>query len=127
MPINQMHYEHITQDGVKLVLSKFIGEQQQIPPIYSAKNIDGQRAYQHARKGNIVQLKSNTVHIYSIDILNFDAPYLQIKIKCSKGTYIRSLAHDIGQELGCGAHLIHLRRTACGIYDEKKLCNIDNI
>jgi tRNA pseudouridine55 synthase len=126
-PENQKSYDGITMEKLEHTISQFIGEQQQMPPIFSAKNIDGMRAYEHARSGGAVSLKANTIHIYSITILDFDLPYAAIKVVCGKGTYIRSLVHDIGMRLCCGAYVAHLRRTACGDYAEQTLCNIDSI
>jgi tRNA pseudouridine55 synthase len=103
------------------------GEQQQTPPSFSAKNIGGQRSYSLARKGVGVTPQPTTITIYGIRLLRFDLPHLTIQIECSKGTYIRSLAHDVGERLGCGATLIHLRRTASGGYTEASLMNIDEI
>lgn len=109
--------EHITENMINEVLSSFIGEQDQLPPIYSAKNINGKRAYDYARKGEEVELKTNKITITELDLLEFDLPTLKIKVVCSKGTYIRSLAHDIGKRLNSGAHLTKLIRTRIGSYN----------
>lgn len=114
-PENIKPYAHITENEVKNAIEKhFMGEISQIPPVYSAIKIQGKSAYQLARKGKEVELKPRTVHIYRFDILSFDLPYIHAEIECSKGTYIRSLAHDLGQLLGTGAYLSGLRRTKIG-------------
>jgi len=113
--INQYYpNEHISIEQVHDVLKKFVGEQEQIPPGYSAKWIDGQRAYTKARKGIEVEMKPSIINIYEIEALNFELPVLKIRIRCSKGTYIRSLANDIGFALNSGAYLASLRRTRIG-------------
>lgn len=113
---NVYETKHINLNKVEEVLVKFETRFFQIPPIYSAKRIDGKRAYEFARKGKDVEIKKNEIEIYKIDIINFELPYLTIKVLCSKGTYIRSLARDIGIELNSGAHLVELQRTKIGNY-----------
>lgn len=108
--------DHINEDGVKKVLKSFIGEQDQIPPVYSAKNINGKKAYEYARKGEKIELKANRITIYEVDLLNYKMPSITIKVVCSKGTYIRSLAYDIGKKLNSGGHLVKLIRTRIGSY-----------
>jgi tRNA pseudouridine55 synthase len=104
---------------IKNVLKKFIGEINQVPPIFSAKKIRGKRLYQLARKGKKVRLKPQKVKIYQISILDYKFPFLKIKVKCSAGTYIRSLASDIGKALKCGAYLENLKRTKIGNFSLK--------
>lgn len=106
--------EHITQELVEEVLKSFVGTIQQIPPVYSACKVDGKRAYELARKGKEVDLKSKTLVIDEMELLAYDMPVIKIRVVCSKGTYIRALARDIGKALGSGAHLIGLRRTRVG-------------
>lgn len=108
--------EHISEKDVEQKVKEFIGEQDQIPPIFSAKFIDGKRAYTYARKGKSVELKPRRVSFFNIDLLSVDMPYVELKVNCSKGTYIRAFARDFGQALGSGAHLTELRRTAIGEY-----------
>ena len=109
---------HITRELIEQVLPTFKGEQWQVPPIYSAVKINGKRAYDYARKGqeDNVELKAKLLVIDEIELLNFDAETMQLTIRvvCSKGTYIRALARDIGERLHSGAHLIALRRTRVG-------------
>ena len=108
--------EHITESLVRDVLSKFLGRIEQVPPAFSACKIDGKRAYDLARKGREVELKPKVLVIDEIELLAFDQEKMQAtrRVVCSKGTYIRALARDIGQALNSGAHLIALRRTRVG-------------
>jgi len=105
---------HITEELVREVLGHFTGAIEQIPPAYSACKIDGCRAYDLARKGQEVELKPKTLVIDDIELLSFSPKEITIRTVCSKGTYIRALARDIGQALGSGAHLTALRRTRVG-------------
>jgi len=114
---NIFEYKHITEDMFKNVLHKFIGETEQIPPVFSAKKVNGQKAYIAARKGKNIELKPNKIVIDAIEILEFNLPYVKIKVNCSKGTYIRALGRDIGKELKSGAYLYDLRRTKIGDYN----------
>jgi len=102
---------------ISQVVLSFVGEIEQTPPVFSAIKINGQRAYKLARKGVEVEMPRRKVQIYSIDILEYDWPYLVIRTHVSSGTYIRSLAVDIGEKLGCGAYVEELRRTKVGEYD----------
>lgn len=106
--------EHITEQRVRETLSRFIGTIQQIPPAYSACKIDGNRAYKMARKGHAVDLKPKTLVIDEIELMDFSQTAITIRVVCSKGTYIRALARDIGQALDSGGHLTALRRTRVG-------------
>ncbi|MBO7429205.1 MAG: tRNA pseudouridine(55) synthase TruB [Paludibacteraceae bacterium] len=106
--------EHITREMVEDTLKTFLGEIQQIPPVYSAVKVNGKRAYDYARKGNEVELKPKLLVIDEIELLDCQLPYITIRVVCSKGTYIRALARDIGIALKSGAHLTSLRRTRVG-------------
>lgn len=106
--------EHITREMVEETLKSFLGEIQQIPPVYSAVKVNGKRAYDYARKGNEVELKPKLLVIDEIELLDCQLPYITIRVVCSKGTYIRALARDIGIALKSGAHLTSLRRTRVG-------------
>lgn len=108
--------DHLTEEKVREVLRQFTGDIQQVPPVFSACKIDGDRAYDLARKGKEVTLRPKTVHVEAINIVECRLPILKIHVVCGKGTYIRSLAHDIGKALGSGAHLTALRRTRVGDY-----------
>lgn len=107
---------HITVVNVEDVLAQFEGEIEQKPPIFSAIKIDGERAYNLARAGEEVEMKSRKTTIHYIKDIQIDFPLISFTVGCSKGTYIRSLAHDIGQKLGVGAYLTQLRRTKIGNY-----------
>ena len=106
--------EHITRDMVEHVLERFKGTIEQIPPTFSACKIDGKRAYKMARKGDEVELKPKTLVIDDIGLMDCNMPDITIRVVCSKGTYIRALARDIGKALESGGHLIALRRTRVG-------------
>ena len=119
-------WEHITRKKVEAALQKLSGERLQEPPVYSAKSIDGKRAYEYARKGKEVQMRQALINIYEMEILDFSLPMLKIRVSCSKGTYIRSLAHEIGEALGSGAYLRSLRRTRSGGFTAEKSWNLQN-
>ncbi len=108
--------EHITEALLREVLTRFLGRIEQVPPAFSACKVDGHRAYDLARKGKEVELKPKVLVIDEIELQSFDSEAMQatIRVVCSKGTYIRALARDIGQALDSGAHLIALRRTRVG-------------
>lgn len=112
--------EHITTDMVTKTLNKFIGNIEQIPPDFSAVKINGQRAYKKARKGEEIKLKPKAIIIRSLELLSYENTFLKIKIICSKGTYIRALARDIGVTLNSGAHITELERTAIGNFHVDK-------
>jgi tRNA pseudouridine55 synthase len=116
------HYEtsHISTDLIEKAINKYTGEIDQVPPLFSAKFIDGKRAYKSARRGENIELPASRVSIREIIIERFELPELVLRISCSKGTYIRSLARDIGRELGSGAYLSALSRTRIGGYDLSK-------
>lgn len=118
-------YEHITAEKIEETLKGFIGTQEQVPPIFSAKYVDGVRAYEMAREGVEVELKSATITIYNIELLEYNAPTAKIRIECSKGTYIRSLARDLGLALESGAHLTALRRTKSGTFSVEDATTMD--
>jgi tRNA pseudouridine55 synthase len=114
MEDNQFEVDHITRGLIDEVLKKFTGDQLQIPPLFSAVKIDGKRAYQHARKGEEVTLKARPVQIRELELLDFKDKRITMRVRCSKGTYIRALARDIGEALNSGAYLVELRRTRIG-------------
>jgi tRNA pseudouridine55 synthase len=107
-------YEHITEDMVREVLQQFTGEIAQRPPLFSACKVDGKRAYDLARKGSDMQLEPKKIRIDAIELLEYDLPRIKIKVTCGKGTYIRSLARDIGEALQSGGYLSDLIRTRIG-------------
>ncbi|HLD19939.1 MAG TPA: adenylyltransferase/cytidyltransferase family protein [Patescibacteria group bacterium] len=100
-------------------LSRFLGSQLQTPPMYSAKKIHGKKLYELARQGKTVERKPHEIEVYSINLISYNWPYVTIDVHCSSGTYIRTLGHDIGQALGCGAYLESLTRTAIGDFESK--------
>lgn len=106
--------EHITRELVEETLKRFIGSIEQVPPVFSACKVDGKRAYDLARKGEEVELKAKTLIIDEIELLECNLPEIKIRVVCSKGTYIRALARDIGEALNSGAHLTGLIRTRVG-------------
>lgn len=109
-------FSHITEDFILETLEKFVGEIEQKPPVFSAIKIDGDRAYDLARKGIDVEMKSRKTTIHYLNNVEINLPLVSFMVGCSKGTYIRSLAHDIGQSLEVGAYLTQLRRTKIGEY-----------
>ena len=115
--------DHITREMVEQVLERFRGTIEQVPPTFSACKIDGKRAYKMARKGDEVELKPKTLVIDEIELTQCNLPDITIRVVCSKGTYIRALARDIGQALDSGAHLIALRRTRVGDYKVEDCLN----
>lgn len=107
-------YEHIDRELIESVLPQFVGRVMQVPPVFSAVKVDGKRAYSLARKGKEVELKAKPLEIRELEVISWEAPVLTIRVLCSKGTYIRALARDLGLALGSGAHLTALRRTRVG-------------
>ena len=122
---------HITRELLDEVLPTFIGEQWQVPPVYSAVKINGKRAYEYARKGqqDNIEIKPKLLVIDELELLQFDASTMQLTLRvvCSKGTYIRALARDIGERLQSGAHLIALRRTRVGDYTLERCISIEQL
>lgn len=109
-------WRHITGQMAREALEGFRGEIMQVPPVFSAVKVEGKRAYRFARKGEEPELKAKPLQIDEIELLDFRPPVMRIRVVCSKGTYIRALARDIGRALGSGAHLTALRRTRVGSY-----------
>jgi tRNA pseudouridine55 synthase len=106
--------DHITEELVRSAINDFLGEQKQVPPLHSAKMIEGKRAYRYARQGIVRELEPVTVWFHELELLSFCMPKVRIRLRCSKGTYIRSFARDFGQALGSGAYLSGLVRTEIG-------------
>ncbi|MBX2846400.1 MAG: tRNA pseudouridine(55) synthase TruB [Saprospiraceae bacterium] len=111
---NSLPYHHITEDLIRQTADSFLGQQAQIPPMFSAIKKDGKKLYELARKGQEIQREARNIEITTFDITAIDLPFIHFKISCSKGTYIRSIAHDFGQQLGVGAYLHDLRRIQIG-------------
>ena len=108
------HPVSITKEQIEMAVSKFVGEIEQIPPMYSALKVDGKKLYELAREGKTVERKPRAVQFYEIEIKKIELPYVRFSVTCSKGTYIRTLCHDIGQKLGCGGCMEELLRTRSG-------------
>lgn len=120
-------WEHITRDSFEKILLQFTGEIQQIPPVYSAVRVDGVRAYEKARKGKGPEMLPRKVYIKEIEVVKFELPYVELRIVCGKGTYIRSLAHDIGKACGSGAYLSGLRRMKIGEFRVERANKMDDL
>lgn len=122
------HYptEHITLDKIKEVLPRFMGSIWQVPPAYSACKVKGERAYELARSGVEVQLEAKELVIDEIELLSYTPPVLHIRVVCSKGTYIRALARDIGEALNSGAHLVSLERSRIGEIGVEQCLSVDD-
>ena len=117
--------EHITRQSLEEALEHLCGERDQLPPLYSAKKVQGVRAYEIARAGEEVELKRARINIYAMEILEYDMPRVKIRVECSKGTYIRSLAFEIGEELQSGAYLSSFRRTRSGEHSVESAHTLD--
>lgn len=118
--------KQITKIQIKNILKQFIGKIKQVPPVYSSVKVQGKPAHRRVRAGQKIILGARDVEIYSIKILSYKYPYLKIKVVCSSGTYIRSLARDIGQKLKVGAYLSDLERTRVGDFKIENCCDVDN-
>ena len=122
LPVN------VSEECVKETILSFIGDYAQVPPMYSALKVNGKKLYELAREGKTVERKARNVQIFSIEILEMNLPRVRMSVHCSKGTYIRTLCHDIGQKLGCGGCMEKLLRTKVGVFelqDTLKLAEID--
>ncbi len=119
--------DHINADLVQKAAEKFKGEIDQVPPLFSAKKIEGERAYFHARRGDATILKSNKIIIHHFEITKLELPEADFRIVCSKGTYIRAIARDFGKEIRSGAYLKALRRTAIGDFSVDDAWSIDDL
>jgi len=117
----------VTEEQIKKEIKTFIGDFYQTPPMVSAIKINGEALYKAARRGEVVERKERFVHVYSFNINDFTMPYLDATIKCTKGTYIRTIVHDLGQKLGCGANLAELRRLASGCFTLDNAVTLDEI
>lgn len=118
--------EHITREAVEEALRSLTGEREQLPPLYSAKKVQGVRAYEFARAGEEVELKRALINIYEMELVEYDLPRIKIRVRCSKGTYIRSLAFEIGEALQSGAYLTSLRRTRSGGFVVERAHTLDD-
>jgi len=125
--ISESDYSQITEEQVREVIASFLGVQEQIPPMFSAKKQGGKRLYKLARQGIEVEREAKEINIESIEIEEINLPHIKFTVKCSKGTYIRTLASDIGKKLGCGAVLFDLRRTLSGKFDLADAITIETL
>jgi tRNA pseudouridine55 synthase len=125
--VEQADPSGITEAMVRDVLADFLGEQQQLPPMYSAIKHQGERLYKLARKGVEVERETRTIRIHSLQLLDFSLPNFKMDVHCSKGTYVRTLAEDIGKQLGCGAYVSGLRRTGVGPYDDQSMVTLSAV
>lgn len=118
---------NISLEQAEAVLPQFRGDIMQVPPMYSALKQDGQPLYKLARAGEVVERKARSIHIAALELLSLEGDLLRLRVSCSKGTYIRTLAEDIGRELGCGAHVAGLRRIAAGPFDLSRAVTLDEL
>lgn len=115
-PVNPMPIDHLTEDRIRSATTAFTGEIYQVPPAHSAIKVEGKRVYELARQGKTVKLEPRKLFIHAFEITRIELPLVEFRVVCSTGTYIRSLAHDFGAALGCGAHLSSLCRTRIGTF-----------
>lgn len=126
-PVDRIYpTDHITREKVEAALQSLTGERLQAPPIYSAKKVEGVRAYEFARAGEGVELRKALINVYSITLEEYSMPRIRIRVECSKGTYIRSLAQEIGEALDSGAYLTSLRRTRSGDFRVENATSLDD-
>ena len=118
--------KHISKELIISVCNRFIGEIEQLPPIFSAIKLKGKKLYESARKGNKVEIKPRIIRINELEIISMDLPYIKLRVLCSKGTYIRSLAHDLGKAMNTGAWLCELQRTKIGSETIKNAIDIND-
>jgi tRNA pseudouridine55 synthase len=126
-PSDAVDIQHITNDDIIRATQPFLGTIQQVPPIHSAIRVGGKRAYEFAREGKELQLKEREVTITEFEITKIEMPIVSFRVVCSKGTYIRSLAHDVGKVLGVGAHLSSLCRTRIGEFKVEDALTVDQV
>lgn len=117
----------LTEEQVREVMKGFLGDQYQIPPMHSAIKVDGVPLYKLARKGEEIEREPRFIRVMSFELLTFNPPKLTFRLLCTKGTYVRTIAHDLGQKLGCGAHLSALRRTGSGQFNIAQCLTLDEI
>lgn len=117
----------LSENEVRAAMKQFVGDQYQIPPMFSAIKIDGVALYKKARQGEEVEREPRFIRVASFDLTRFASPEIDFVLRCSKGTYVRTVAHDLGQKIGCGAHLSKLRRTATGRFSISQCLTLDEI
>ncbi len=126
-PVEESPFAHLRETDLLEAAAELTGELAQIPPLYSAKKIAGERAYHHARQGRQTALQARQVHVKTFEITGISLPEVSFRITCSKGTYIRAIARDFGEALGCGAYLGALRRTHIGIHSVEDAWQMDQL
>lgn len=120
-------YKDISREKIKEMFSLFLGEIEQVPPMVSALRIKGKRLYDLARRGIVVERPPRKIHILSLEVLKINLPLVEFRVHCSKGTYVRKLAEDIGEKLGCGAHMVKILRLSIGPFKIEKAVALDEI
>ena len=120
-------YKDISQEKIKEIFSLFLGEIEQVPPMVSALRVKGKRLYDLARRGIIVDRLPRKIDILSLEVLKINLPLIEFRVHCSKGTYVRKLAEDIGEKLGCGAHMVKILRLSIGPFNLDKAIALDKI
>lgn len=125
--LEQKPFAHITKDMVLDVFKKFHGKTEQVPPMVSAVKHKGKKLYELARKGIEVERKPRDVEIYKLEILDFNSPFVKFYLECSKGTYVRQLAHDVGALLGCGACICQIERTQVGRFSIRDAVSLEEL
>jgi len=123
----QKDWSNLTEKQISDVFNNFMGKQKQLPPMVSAKKVGGKRLYELARKGKEIEREAVDITIHSLEISKIRLPYVDFKVTCSKGTYVRALCHDIGKKLSCGGTLFCLRRTHSGIFDIKHSVTVEQL
>jgi len=118
---------HLTESDIQKAVNPFLGDISQVPPMHSAIKVDGQRVYELARQGKTIELKSREVTIHEFELTKIELPDVHFRIKCTKGTYIRSIANDFGKELGVGGHLKELRRTKIGDFNVDDAMSVEEV
>lgn len=125
--VEERDYQHITEDQVRGALGSFLGEGKQVPPMFSAVKVNGKPLYKLARKGMDVEREARSIRINKVDVLRFDLPYVEFLLDCSKGTYVRQLVDDAGQQLGCGACITQIERTKVGPFLLDEAINLQHL
>jgi tRNA pseudouridine55 synthase len=117
----------LTEEELRKAMATFLGDQYQMPPMFSAIKIGGVPLYKNARKGVEIEREPRFIRVMNFELTRFALPHFDFKLRCTKGTYVRTIAHDLGQKLGCGAHLSALRRTSTDKFDISEALTLDQI
>ncbi len=117
----------ITEETLRLEMKRWLGDQYQTPPMFSAKKINGTPLYKLARKGQVAERKPHFISVFSFELIEFELPFVSFRLQCSKGTYVRAIVSDLGKNLRCGAHLTALRRTVSGNFTIGKAVALDKL